>query len=73
MIEMPSVPEPPTLEPEQIKGLISYAENMAAFLQAEMELIHELGRSTAESDLNERIEGWKFTAQGLRDSYDGQY
>jgi hypothetical protein len=36
MIEMPP-PKPPELEPEKIRGLIAYADDMAAFIQAEME------------------------------------
>ncbi|WP_139006238.1 hypothetical protein [Arthrobacter crystallopoietes] len=73
MIEMPPPPEPPKLEPEKIRALISYADDMAAYMQSEIELAYEFGKSTPENDLTELVEGWKFTAQGLRDSYDGQY
>ena len=41
-------------------------------MEAEMELIRGLGRATPENDLSELVEGWRFTAQGLRDSYDGR-
>ena len=37
MTEMPP-PEPPELEPEKIRGLIAHADDIAAFMQAEMEL-----------------------------------
>ncbi len=33
----------------------------------------ELGKANPENNLNELADGWKFTAQGLRDSYDAQY
>jgi hypothetical protein len=72
MIEMPP-PEPPELEPYKIRALIDYADRMAAFMEAEMELVRELGRANSEKYLSELVEGWRFTAQGLRDSYDGQF
>jgi hypothetical protein len=56
------------LEPEKIKALIDFAEKMAAFVEAEMELVHEIGGSPAESGLTELVDGCKFTAEGLRDS-----
>ncbi|MFF2245887.1 hypothetical protein ACFVTM_17085 [Arthrobacter sp. NPDC058130] len=68
LIEMPP-PEPPELEPDKIRALINYADKMATFMEAETELARELGRAAPENDLSELIEGWKFTAQGLRDSY----
>lgn len=71
MIEMPRPPEPPTLETAKIQELIDYAEKMAAFMEAEVELIHELGGATPATDLAPAITGWKFTAQNLRDSYNG--
>lgn len=46
---------------------------MAAFMEAEMELARQLGRATPENDLSELVKGWRFTAQGLRDSYDGRF
>ena len=73
MIEMPPPPEPPELEPDKIRALIDYADKMAAFMEAETELLRELGRATPENDLSELVDGWRFTAQGLRDSYDGQF
>lgn len=73
MMEMPPPPEPPVLEPEKIRALIDYAEKMAAFMEAEMQLLHELGRATPENDLSGLVAGWRFTAQGLRDSYDQQF
>jgi hypothetical protein len=72
MIEMP-LPEPPELGPDKIRALIDYADNMAAFVDAETELVHELGRATPDNDLSELTEGWRFTAQGLRDIYDGRF
>ncbi|QTG80138.1 hypothetical protein [Arthrobacter crystallopoietes] len=39
-------PEPPELEPEKVRQLIEYADKMTAFMEAEMELIHELGRAS---------------------------
>jgi hypothetical protein len=72
MIEMPRPPEPPTLPQEKIRELIAYADGMAAFMEAEAELINELGRTTPENDLASIIGGWKFTALALRKSYDGQ-
>ena len=72
MIEMPP-PEPPELEPDKVRALIDYADRMAAFMEAEVTLARELGKTTPEDDLSELVEGWKFTAQGLRDSYDGQF
>lgn len=73
MIEMPPPPEPPELEPDKVRALIDYADRMAAFMEAEMKLGRELGKTTPEDDLSELVEGWKFTAQGLRDSYDGRF
>lgn len=72
MIEM-LPPEPPELEPDKIRALIVYAERMAACMEAEMELGRQLGRATPESDLSELVDGWRFTAQGLRDSYYGRF
>jgi hypothetical protein len=71
MIEMPRPPEPPALPQEKIQELIAYADGMATFMLAEAELISELGRTTPENDLAPIIEGWKFTALALRESYDG--
>ena len=73
MIEMPPPPEPPELEPDKIRALIDYADRMAAFMEAEMKLGRELGKTTPEDDLSGLVEGWRFTAQGLRDSYDGRF
>ena len=73
MIEMPPPPEPPELEPDKIRALIDYADRMAAFMEAEIKLSRELGKTTPENYLSELVEGWRFTAQGLRDSYDGQF
>ncbi len=73
MIEMPPPPEPPELEPDKIRALIDYADKMAAVMEAQMELARELGRATPENNLSELVDGWRFTAQGLRDSYDGQF
>lgn len=73
MIEMPPPPEPPVLEPEKIRALIDYAEKMAEFMEAEMQLQRELGKATPENDLSGLVTGWRFTAQGLRDSYDQQF
>ena len=39
------------MEPEKIKALIDYAEKMTAFIEAEIELVHEIGKSPAESGL----------------------
>lgn len=72
MVEM-QPPEPPELTPDNIRALIDYADRMAAFMEAEMELARQLGRATPENDLSELVEGWRFTAQGLRDSYDGRF
>jgi hypothetical protein len=72
MIEMPP-PEPPELKPDKIRALVEYADRMAAFMEAETELVRGLGRATPENDLSELFEGWRFTAQGLRDSYDGRF
>jgi hypothetical protein len=73
MIDMPPPPEPPPLPAEKVRGLIEYADRMVAFMQAETELIGELGRAAPENDLSPLIEGWKFVAQAMRDGYDGQY
>lgn len=73
MIEMPPPPEPPELEPDKVRALIDYADRMAAFMEAEMKLGRELGKTAPEDDLSELVEGWKFTAQGLRDSYDRRF
>ena len=73
MIEMPPPPEPPELEPDKVRALIDYADRMAAFMEAEIKLGRELGKTTHDDDLSELVEGWKFTAQGLRDSYDGRF
>jgi hypothetical protein len=73
MIEMPPPPEPPDLRPDKIRALIDYADRMVAFLEAQMKLARELGKATPENDLSELVEGWRFTAQGLRDSYDGRF
>ena len=72
MIEMPP-PEPPELEPDKIRALIDYADRMAAFIEAEIKLVRGHGRPTPENDLSELVVGWRFTAQGLRDSYDGRF
>ena len=50
MIEMPPPPEPPELEPDKIRALIDYADRMAAFMEAEMELARQLVRATPEND-----------------------
>ena len=42
-------------------------------MEAEMKLGRELGKATPENHLSELVEGWRFTAQGLRDSYDGRF
>jgi hypothetical protein len=74
MIEMPPpFPEPPELEPDKIRALIDYAEKVAAYYEDEIKRMRELGKSTPENDLSELIAGWKFTALGLRESYDGQF
>jgi hypothetical protein len=74
MIEMPpSPPEPPELEPDKIRALIDYAEKTASWLEAEMKLMREHGRTAPDEDLSGLVAGWRFTAQGLRDSYDGQF
>lgn len=73
MTEMPPPPEPPELEPDAIRALIDYADKMAAYMEAETELVRELGRASAENDLSGLVQGWRFTAQGLRDSYDGRF
>lgn len=49
MIEMPT-PEPPELEPDKIRALIDYADRMAAFMEAEMELARQLVTATPEND-----------------------
>jgi hypothetical protein len=72
MIDMPSPPEPPTLPVEKVRNLIDYAERMSAFMSAETELISELGKASPENDLPPLIDGWRFMAQAVRDSYDGQ-
>lgn len=46
---------------------------MGTFVEAQMELARQLGRATPENDLSELVEGWRFTAQGLRDSFDGRF
>lgn len=66
-------PQPPELEPDKVRALIDYADRMAAFLETEMEIVRGLGRATPENDLSDLLEGWRFTAQGLRNSYDGQF
>jgi hypothetical protein len=71
MIEMPRPPEPPVLPHEKIRELIAYADGMAAFMEAEAELINELGRTAPENDPAPIIQGWKFTALALRESYNG--
>ena len=73
MIEMPPPPEPPELEPDKVRALIDYADRMAAFMEAEIKLGRDLGKTTPEDDLSELVEGWKVTAQGLRDSSDGRF
>jgi hypothetical protein len=74
MIEMPPrPPEPPDLEPDKIRALIDYADRTAAFFEAEIELMRGLGKPIPENDLSGLVEGWRFAAQGLRDSYDGQF
>jgi hypothetical protein len=73
MIEVPP-PKLPALEPAEIRGLIAYADDMADFMQAEMERSVSSARQIQrKNDLTELVDGSKFTAQGLRDSYDGQY
>lgn len=57
MIEMPPPPEPPELEPDKIRALIDYAGKMAAFMEAEMELVRSLGRTGPERDLGELVGG----------------
>ncbi|WP_247040424.1 hypothetical protein [Arthrobacter rhizosphaerae] len=52
MIEMPT-PEPPELEPDKIRALFDYADRMAAFMEAEMELARHLVRATPENDLRD--------------------
>lgn len=69
----PAPPEPPELEPDKIRALVDYADQQAAYVEAEMKLMRELGRATPENDLSGLVAGWKFTAQGLRDSYDGRF
>jgi hypothetical protein len=71
MIDMPRPPEPPALPQEKIRELIDYADGMATFMEAEAELINELGRTTPENSLASAIGGWKFTALALWQSYDG--
>jgi hypothetical protein len=73
MIDMPPPPEPPALPAEKVRDLIGYADLMADFMSAEMELISELGKASPENDLTPLVEGWRFVAQAMRDSYDGQY
>jgi hypothetical protein len=74
MIEMPSpFPEPPELEPDKIRALIDYAEKVAAYYEAEMKLMRELDRATSDDDRSGLVTGWRFAAQCLRDSYDGQF
>ena len=70
MIEMPPPPEPPELEPDKIRALIDYADSMAAFMEAEMKLDRELGKTTPENhhdycELARRLRG--SPALGLRD------
>jgi hypothetical protein len=74
MIEMPPpFPEPPELEPDKIRALIDYAEKVAAYYEDEMKLMRELDRATPGDDRSGLVTGWKFTALGLRESYDGQF
>lgn len=75
MIKMPPSPEPPELEPDKIRALIEYADRMAEYMEAEKKLDHEPGMAGSSSDkyLSGLVQGWRFTAQGLRDSYDGQF
>jgi hypothetical protein len=71
MIDMPLPPEPPELPAEKVRDLVEYADRMAAFIAAETELVGEFGRTAGQNDLTRLVEGWKFTARALRDSYDG--
>jgi hypothetical protein len=73
MDEVLPPPEPPQLPQDKIRDLIDYADRMAAFMEAEMNLIRRLGRATSETDLEPLVEGWKFVAQAMRDSYDVRY
>jgi hypothetical protein len=45
----------------------------AAAETARIGAVIELGKANPENNLTELADGWKFTAQGLRDSYDRQY
>ena len=66
-------PDPPDLSGPQISALIQYAERMRVYMEVELSRADEDGRGHAALHLPAVIEGWRFTAQAISETYDGRF
>lgn len=73
MTSFPVPPEPPRLKADQIRGLIRYAEQMSEYMEAEIARANAEGMGHAVLHLPEIVEGWRFTALAIRETYDGTF
>jgi hypothetical protein len=66
-------PEPPDLSEPQIRPLIRYAEDMKVYLEVEFSRANDDGLGHASLHLPAIIEGWRFTARAISETYDGRF
>ncbi|MHA7262460.1 hypothetical protein ACX80W_04545 [Arthrobacter sp. TMN-37] len=66
-------PIPPDLSGAQIRALIQYAERMRIYMEIELSRADEDGLGHAALHLPAVIEGWRFTAQAISETYDGEF
>jgi hypothetical protein len=68
---LPLPPQPPHLEPMQIREFIRYAEQMADYIEADIELAKRARHAAV--DHSDIAKGWRFTALAVAETYDGEF
>ncbi len=66
-------PHPPELSADQIRALIKCAEKMAAYMEDEITNANRAGIGHTVLHLPAVVEGWRFTATAISETYDGEY
>ncbi|WP_135850185.1 hypothetical protein [Serinibacter arcticus] len=61
-------PEPPALDPEVVRGLVRYAQNVVKYF--EREAAEAQARGLDSSMDTELVAGWKFVSTAIAESYD---
>lgn len=67
---MTGLPEPPPLDAATVRDLVAYAEHVAEHLEREITEAEARGLDTA--PLPRLVEGWRFVATAIAESYDGR-